>query len=258
VNIYYEAAMWIGMALLAASVSIRIAVPVALVGIVIGALGGNLPGIKEHLTQADFVTFLAGVGSIMLTFLAGAEIDPVSLSRHWKASISISVVVMPPLLRGAIAHLGHRVSEPEVKLILAVLFVLGGLATQARSEAVLPAYLIGLVVAGVFLHDRVLMDRLRSIAFAFFTPFFFLQAGTLISASTLVTGAGVIVVLLLVKLGAKGLGVWPTASVFGLPRRERAYTTLSWPPGSPSGRSPLSTATPMASSIGRSTQKCSR
>jgi Kef-type K+ transport system membrane component KefB len=321
VNIYYEAAIWIGMALLAALVSVRIAVPVALVEIVVGAVFGNIPGIKEHLTETEFITFLAGVGSILLTFLAGAEIDPVSLRRHWRASFSIGVVsfalpflaafafcyfvldwhlhaaeiggialsttsvavvyavmvetglnrsdigklilaacfitdlgtvlalggffatygwllllfvvvtlialfVMPRLLRAAIANLGHRVSEPEIKLVLAVLLVLGGLATQAGSEAVLPAYLIGLVVAGVFLHDRVLMDRLRSIAFAFLTPFFFLHAGTLISASALVSGAGIILALLLVKLGAKLLGVWPAATVFGLPKRERAYTTL--------------------------------
>jgi Kef-type K+ transport system membrane component KefB len=88
----------------------------------------------------------------------------------------VALFVIPPLLRAAIARLGHRVSEPEFKLILAVLLGLGGLATQAGSEAVLPAYLVGLVVAGVFMHDRVLMDRLRSIAFAFFTPFFFLHA----------------------------------------------------------------------------------
>jgi hypothetical protein len=59
-----------------------------------------------------------------------------------------------------------------------VLLGLGGLATAAGSEAVLPAYLAGLAVAGVFLHDRILMDRLRSIAFAVLTPFFFLHAGT--------------------------------------------------------------------------------
>ena len=320
-NIYYEAAIWIGMALLASVVSVRIAVPVALVEIVVGAVAGNLPGIKEHVTETDIITFLAGVGSILLTFLAGAEIDPVSLKRHWKASVTIGVIsfalpflaafafcyyvlgwhlraaeiggialsttsvavvyavmietglnrhdigklilaacfitdlgtvlalggffatygwllllfvaltaiallVVAPLLRLAIAHLGHRVSEPEIKLILVVLFGLGGLATQAGSEAVLPAYLVGLVLAGVFLHDRVLMDRLRSIAFAFFTPFFFLHAGTLISASALLSGAGVILALLGVKLAAKTVGVWPTATVFGLPRRERAYTTL--------------------------------
>jgi hypothetical protein len=81
-------------------------------------------------------------------------------------------------------------------------------------------------VAGVFLHDRVLMDRLRSIAFALLTPFFFLRAGTLISAPALVTGAGVIAVLLLVKLATKIAGVWPVAAAFKLPRRERTHTTL--------------------------------
>src|SRR5262249_55216314 len=73
---------------------------------------------------------------------------------------------------------------------------------------------------------RVLMDRLRSTAFALLPPFFFLRAGTLISAPALVSGAGVIAVLLLVKLAAKMAGVWPTAAAFKLPRRERTYTTL--------------------------------
>ena len=71
-----------------------------------------------------------------------------------------------------------------------------------------------------------LTDRLRSIAFALLTPFFFLRAGTLISAPALISGAGVIAVLLLVKLAAKMAGVWPVAAAFKLPRRERAYTTL--------------------------------
>jgi Kef-type K+ transport system membrane component KefB len=321
VNIYYVAAIWLGMALLASVASIRIAVPAALVEIVVGALAGNIPGIQQHISQPDFVTFLAGAGSVVLTFLAGAEIDPVSLRGHWKASLSIGLVsfvlpflaafgfcavvlgwqlhaaeiggvalsttsvavvyavmveaglnrqglgklilaacfvtdlgtvlalgglfatygwllivfvavtavtlgLLPRLTRLAISRFGHRVSEPEIKLLLVVLFGLGGLATQAGSEAVLPAYVAGLVVAGVFLHDRVLMDRLRSTAFALLTPFFFLRAGTLISAPALISGAGVIAVLLLVKLAAKLAGVWPAAAAFKLPRRERAYTTL--------------------------------
>jgi Kef-type K+ transport system membrane component KefB len=320
-NIYYEMAIWVGMALLAALVSIRIAIPVALVEIVIGAIAANIPGVKEHVTETQFVTVLAGVGSIVLTFLAGAEIDPVSLKRHWKPSVAIGVVSfalpflgafafcglvlhwhlhaaeiggvalsttsvavvyavmvetglnrhdlgklilaacfitdlgtvlalgglfatygwllavfaavtaatlfgLPRLTRLLIARVGHRVSEPEIKFILFVLLALGGLATQAGSEAVLPAYLAGLFLAGVFLHDRVVVDRMRAIAFALLTPFFFLHAGTLISAPALVSGAGVIAVLLAVKLTAKGVGVWPLASVFGLPRRERTYTTL--------------------------------
>ena len=58
-NLYYVAAIWLGMALLASVVSIKIAVPAALVEIVVGALAGNIPGIRQHLTQTDVVTFLA-------------------------------------------------------------------------------------------------------------------------------------------------------------------------------------------------------
>jgi len=133
---------------------------------------------------------------------------------------------LPRILRWVVANLGHRVSEPEVKVIFVVLFALGGLATAAGSEAVLPAYVAGLVVAGVFMNDRIVLDRIRAIAFALLTPFFFLRAGTLISDSALVTGAGVIVTLFFVKMVTKFLGVWPTARAFGLPKRERTYTTL--------------------------------
>ena len=125
-----------------------------------------------------------------------------------------------------IGHFDHRVSEPEVKFLLVVLFGLGGLATAAGSEAVLPAYVAGLVVAGVFMHDRVLVDRIRSIAFALLTPFFFLHAGLLISAPALVSGAGVIAMLFGVKMATKLLGVWPTASALRIPGRERTYMTL--------------------------------
>ena len=72
-NIYYVAAIWLGMALVASLVSIRIAVPAALVEIVVGALAGNIPGIREHVTQTSVVVFLASVGSLVLTFLAGAQ-----------------------------------------------------------------------------------------------------------------------------------------------------------------------------------------
>jgi Kef-type K+ transport system membrane component KefB len=320
-NIYYIAAIWLGMALLASFISIRIGVSVALVEILVAAVLGNIPGIKEHIVQTEFTTFLAGFGSILLTFLAGAEIDPVSLKKHWKASITIglfsfllplvgafafcrfvldwhlhaaeiggialsttSVAVvyavmvetglnqqdigklilaacfvtdlgtvlalggvfatygwlllvfvivtaiclflLPRVMRCVIARFGHRVSEPEVKTIFVVLLALGGLATAAGSEAVLPAYVAGLVVAGVFMQDRIILDRVRTIAFALLTPFFFLRAGTLISAPALVSGAGIIGALFLVKIAAKFLGVWPTATAFGVPLRERTYATL--------------------------------
>jgi Kef-type K+ transport system membrane component KefB len=320
-NVYYVMAIWVGMAMLASFVSIRIGVSVALVEILVGAVLGNVPGIREHVQQTDYTTLLAGIGSVLLTVLAGAEIDPVSLKKHWKASLSLGAVsfilplvgafcfarfifdwnlhaseiagialsttsvavvyavmvetglnrhdigklilaacfvtdlgtvlalgglfanygwlllvfvvvtaivlfFLPRALRWILATVGHRVSEPEVKVIFVVLLALGGLATAAGSEAVLPAYVAGLVVAGVFMQDRVVLDRIRSIAFALLTPFFFLRAGTLISDTALISGAGVIGTLFCVKVAMKFLGVWPVATAFRLPRKERAYTTL--------------------------------
>jgi Kef-type K+ transport system membrane component KefB len=321
VNTYWIAAAWMAMALLASLVSIQTGVSVALVEIVVGALVGNVPGSAHVVQQTAFTTFLATLGSAVLTFLAGAEIDPVSLRRHWRASVSIGAVsfvapfvgallftrfvlgwnlhaaeiagialsttsvavvyavmietglnrsdlgklilaacfvtdlgtvlalggffahfnallavfvavtavvmwFMPALTRLVLRTVGGRVSEPEIKFLFLVLFALGGLASSAKSEAVLPAYLIGLVVAGVFLRDRVIVDRLRTIAFALLTPFFFLRAGLLVSFPALAAGLGVIALLFGVKIVAKVVAVWPTSALFGLGGRERTYTTL--------------------------------
>jgi Kef-type K+ transport system membrane component KefB len=85
---------------------------------------------------------------------------------------------------------------------------------------------MGLVVSGVFLRDRVLVHRIRSIAFALLTPFYFIKAGLYVALPAIWAGAPVIAVLLLLKLLAKGIGVWPTGAFFRLPRRLNAYTTL--------------------------------
>ena len=320
-NPYTVAAVWMALALIASVISIRAGIAVALAEILVGALAGNVPGVSGLVQQTSFTTFLASMGSITLTFLAGAEIDPISLRRHWKASLGIGIVsfVLPfgaallvsyfalhwtlqaaeiagvalsttsvavvyavmvetglnreelgklilaacfvtdlgtvlalgalfagfsmlvvafaavtaivlvaisPVLRFVMSSLGHRVSEPEIKFLFLVLLGLGGLASAAGSEAVLPAYLIGLATARVFHEDRVLMDRMRATAFALLTPFFFLRAGVLISVPALLEGAGVIGLLFLTKIASKLLGVWPTAAAFGIGRRDRNYLTL--------------------------------
>ncbi len=316
-NIWFIAAAWMAVALLASLISVRIGISVALVEIFLGVIGGNYLGF--HTTA--WIDFLASFGSVLLTFLAGAEIDPVSFRKHLKPSLALGsisfllpflgamafaffvahwnahaaeiagvalsttsvavvyavmvetglnetelgklilaacfvtdfgtvlalgvlfasfniwlllfLVIMIAVLwklqtitRWVIATWGGRVSEIEVKFLFLVLFVLGGLATVANSEAVLPAYLIGLVVAGVFVHDRVLVYRIRSIAFAFLTPFFFIKAGMLISVPALLAGILLILVLLAVKIGTKFLGVWPLTRVFKMKSREGNYTTL--------------------------------
>lgn len=318
-NIWFVAAIWMGLALAASLISIRVGISVALVEITIGVLAGNFLGIHQ---TTEWINFLAMLGSGVLTFLAGAEIDPVSLKANLKASFAIGalsfllpflgvwafaqgvlgwtlqqsqiagialsttsvavvyavmierglgssamgkmilaacfitdfgtvlalgilfadfniwllvfVVVlsvmlwyMPRWTKYIIVKMGAtRVSEPEVKFILFVLFLLGGLATTAKSEAVLPAYLVGLVVAGVFLRDKTLVNRMRSIAFAMFTPFYFIKAGLFVSLPALWASLGVILLLLLLKIGAKVAGVWPLARGFKMKTREANYTTL--------------------------------
>jgi Kef-type K+ transport system membrane component KefB len=68
-----------------------------------------------------------------------------------------------------------------------VLFGLGGLANLGKSEAVLPAYLVGMAPA-LSSPDSRNYRRIRSICFAFLTPFLFSQGGSLIEAHALVTG----------------------------------------------------------------------
>jgi len=317
-NIWFIAAAWMGLAFVASILSIRTGISVALFEIGMGVVAGNFLG----LHPTEWVSFLATFGAGLLTFLAGAEIDPESLRTHLRAALGIGIVsflmpflgawafaywvtgwtyqaalicgialsttsvavvyavmvetglsstslgkmilaacfvtdfgtvlalgiffadfnrwlivfvavlavvlrFLPQLLRSAISTFGsRRVSEPEVKFLFLVLFFLGGLATTARSEAVLPAYLAGLIVAGVFLEDRVLVNRMRSIAFTMLTPFYFIKAGLFVSLPAVATSAGLILALLAIKLAAKFVGVWPVARAFHLPVREANYTTL--------------------------------
>ena len=316
-NIWFIASAWIGIALLASLISLRIGISVALVEILLGVLAGNY----LHFQTTPWIDFLASFGSVLLTFLAGAEIDPESFRKHLKPSLAIGsisflfpflgamafaffvahwnlraaeiagvalsttsvavvyavmvetglnetelgklilaacfvtdfgtvlalgvlfasfnlwmivfLVVMLIVLwklqtitRWVVGTWGGRVSEVEVKFLFLVLFFLGGLATAANSEAVLPAYLIGLVIAGVFVRDKVLVYRIRSIAFALLTPFFFIKAGTYVSIPALLVSWLLILALLAVKIGTKFVGIWPLTRAFKMSPREGNYTTL--------------------------------
>jgi len=78
----------------------------------------------------------------------------------------------------------------------------------------------------VFLHNRVIVNRMRAIAFSLLTPFYFIKAGLLVSLPEMAAGAGLIAVLLLIKVGAKTIGVWPVSRLAGLAVRDANYTTL--------------------------------
>jgi len=341
-NIWFIAAVWMALALIASLVSIRTGISVALIEILVGVVAGNLAvgleggtlhigiagasasaGNLHHILQStEWTNILALLGSGVLTFLAGAEIDRISLKANWRVSVLIGVLsfaipfavvwvcaqfvfgwplhqaqiagialsttsvavvyavmieggfsdtamgkmilaacfitdfgtvlalgtlfanynlwlllfvivtllvlwFMPRWTQSIIARLGAtQVSEPEVKFIFFFLFFLGGLATAAKSEAVLPAYLLGLVLAGVFLRDKTLVRRMRSIAFAVFTPFYFIKAGLYVSLPALWTGVLVISAFLILKMATKIAGVFPLARLHYMKVKEASYTTL--------------------------------
>ena len=76
------------------------------------------------------------------------------------------------------------------------------------------------------MRERTLALRMRAIAFATMTPFYFLKAGSLIEASTLVSGAGLIALFLGLKMATKFIGIWPLTRYYRFEKREGMYTTL--------------------------------
>ena len=86
-NVWLASALWIGLALAASLISIWAAISVALIEIMVGAVAGNSIG----LSLAPWVNYLAGFGAILLTFLAGTEIDAKVVRKNLWASLGIGV-----------------------------------------------------------------------------------------------------------------------------------------------------------------------
>jgi Kef-type K+ transport system membrane component KefB len=316
-NVWFQSALWMALALVAALGSLFITISAALFEIVIGALAGNTVG----LPLTPWIDYIASFGAIVLTFLAGTDIDPHVVKRNFGSSVTIglmgffapylgclllaryglgwpwpqaqiagialsttsvavvyavmvetgynrtelgkiilaacfindigtvlalglvfanyniylvsfvaaTIVVMaalPWIVPWLFARIGGRTSEPETKFVSLVLLTLGGMATAVGSEAVLPAYLIGMSLAPFFMKQRELQVRMRAICFAFLTPFYFLKAGSLIEARALLAGAGLIALFLAMKMVTKFAGILPLTWHFKFDRREGMYTTL--------------------------------
>ena len=320
-DIYALAALWIGLALAAALASIWLRVATSLSEIVVGTLAGAVLGAVTLGADQAWIKFLAGAGAILLTFLAGAEIDPEAFRRQWKEATAIGLVsffapfvgcaagaywllgwggqasllagiamsttsvavVYAVMLEfgfnrteygkmvlaacfitdlGTVVGLGlifapfslktllfvgglavaaialpwvtprffkrysGRPSELETKFLLLVLFGLGALAGWADSEAVLPAYVIGMLLAGTVGRDHALIRRFRTLTLGLLTPFYFLRAGSFVSMPALVAAPAAFLAMLLLKIVSKSAGVYPVARVFGSPNKVSVYTTL--------------------------------
>jgi glutathione-regulated potassium-efflux system ancillary protein KefC len=141
--------------------------------------------------------------------------------------VCLAILIFLPWITAQFFRIyGARPSELETKYLLLLLFGLGALATWADSEAVLPAYLIGMILAGSVGKDHILIRRLRTLCFEFLTPFYFIRAGSFVSVPDLIAAPAAFAVMLVVKLITKIAGVYPLTRAFAAPPKEGMYTTL--------------------------------
>ena len=324
-SVWALAALWLSLALIAGLFSIWLRISTALSEIVVGTVAqlifGAVIGSAVLGTDESWIKFLSGVGAIVLTFLAGAELDPAVFKLKWKEAVAVGLAsfffpflgcaagahyvlgweVMPSWLAGVamsttsvavvyavmlefgfnvtdygktvlaacfitdlgtvlalglifapftlktavfvaagvaafvvlpwltprfFRRYGNRPSEMEAKYLLLCLLGLGALATWADSEAVLPAYVIGMVLAGTVGKDHALIRRLRTLTFGLLTPFYFIRAGSFVSIPELVAAPAAFVFMLVVKVFSKIVGVYPVTKVYKAPNKEAMYTTL--------------------------------
>jgi len=323
-EVWGMAALWLGLALVATLLSIWLRVATALSEIVVGTVAQLLIGAFFAASlgaDQPWIKFLSGTGAIVLTFLAGAELDPGVFKAKWKEATAIGLIsfaapflgctaaayyllgwtvraswlagvalsttsvavvyavmlelglnrtdfgksvlaacfitdlgtvvalgalfapftirtvafagvailvfaVLPSITPWFFRKYGGRPSELETKYLLLILFGLGSLAAWAESEAVLPAYVVGMVLAGTVGRDHALVRRLRTLTFGLLTPFYFIRAGSYVSVAAILAAPYALLVLFLAKMATKLAGVYPATKFFRYAQKEGMYTTL--------------------------------
>ncbi|OIO73373.1 MAG: potassium transporter [Elusimicrobia bacterium CG1_02_37_114] len=304
---------------LSSLISLRIGISVAIIEIITGTFAGNL-GLKPE----DWMLYLANFGGIILTYLAGTEIDTrlmkekfkesflmgffsfilpfigtflyTHIVTHWTLKASLiagtalsttslavvySVLVETGLQKTEIGKLlmsstfitdmgtalvlsilfikptiytllflavsagviylvdefslyilrnpriFNKVIEPEIKFIFLVLLVFIFFAKLGDGHAVLPAFVLGLLMSKHFTERRetkVIRNRLRTVAYAMITPIFFIVGGMRVSLPLIITGLFLFIILFVIKIVCKFLGVYFLAKKY-IPQGSM-YTTL--------------------------------
>jgi Kef-type K+ transport system membrane component KefB len=158
-NTWLLAAIWMSLAFVGAIVSIRLKVSAALIEIILGIIAGNLIALKTN----TWIDFVAGFGSIMLTYLAGSEINPNVLRCQWRPAVLIGVLSFGIPFLGAMMYallIGHwsvdaakvagvAMSTTSVAVVYAVMLE-SGLSVKTFGQLILAACFVtdlGTVVA---------------------------------------------------------------------------------------------------------------
>jgi Kef-type K+ transport system membrane component KefB len=308
-----------GLVLIASLISLRVGVSVAIIEILLGAISGNL-----GLGTQDWMLYLANFGGIILTFLAGTEIDTRMMRENFKESfligifsflapflgvflytfyishwslqasliggtalsttslavvysvlvetglsktvigkkimsatfitdmgtalalsvlfikptlytllfIGVSIVLIVLVYRYSLFVLRNplwtdKVIEPEIKFIFLVLLTFIYFAKLGDGHAVLPAFILGMLVSKHFQEQRktvAVRNKLRTVAYAIVTPLFFIVGGMKISAPLILSAFGLFMILFAIKIIMKFAGVLYFAKKY-IPQGSM-YTTL--------------------------------
>jgi len=194
---------------------------VAVVYAVMLELGFNRTKYGKAILAACFINDLGTVIALGLIF------SPFTLRTVVFLVVSLAVfAALPFATPWLFQRYGGRVSELETKYILFLLFAMGGLAAWSGSEAVLPAYIIGMVLAGTVGRDHSLIRRLRTLTFGLLTPFYFIRAGSFVSVPALIAAPLVFVALFFAKMASKLAGLLPTVRPFGYSGHDGIYYSL--------------------------------
>ena len=324
-NIFTTASLWLALAVLSTIIAYHLKISIALIEICVGVAAATVAnhffGQGSLGSNLEWLQFLAATGAVLLTFLAGAELDPRVISAkkkevfivglfgflapfigcaaiarfvlHWNPQASwltgvalsttsmavvyavmletgfnktefgkgilgacfindlgtvialglifapftyktiifvvVSVIVLGlfPFITSFLTNTyGNGTAAIRAKWVVLVLFGLGALALWSGSEAVLPAYVAGMLLAEFAAKEHHWVRRMRTLTVGFLTPFYFLRAGTLVSLPALISAPIIFLVLFAGKVATKIFGLYPVIGRFRNERSERWYYTL--------------------------------
>jgi len=323
--IYLLAALWFFAAVLSTILANRLKISIALMEIIVGSLVGYAAS-ELHLADslalhADWMKFCTGLGAILLTFLAGAELNPDAMKSKlrevsiigligfaapfigctliayvligWTLQASLLcgialsttsmavvyavmleygfnqtdfgkgvlgacfindlgtvvalglifapftyktfifigatialMIVLRPMTHYLIKRFAYKTAAIRAKWIIFILLSMGVLAMWSGSEPVLPAYIIGMVLARTMERDGHFVRRLRTLTIGFLTPLYFLRAGALVSLPALMAAPWAFLALFAGKTISKISGLYPAIHHFRDDNREKWYYTL--------------------------------
>jgi glutathione-regulated potassium-efflux system ancillary protein KefC len=183
--------------------------------------GFNKTGFGKGILGACFINDLGTVIALGLLFAPFTHKTIIFI-----VGTAFILAILPFTSRWLTRIYGHRTAAIRTKWIILVLFGLGALALWSGSEAVLPAYIVGLVLAEFSNGDTFWIRRLRTLTVGFLTPFYFLRAGTFVSLPALVSAPLTFLILLAGKVLSKIFGLFPVISRFRRQKDERWYYTL--------------------------------